>query len=207
VIKSNVRDLLEMPGCLETCIFPSLGFLMLQLASYTSIAFLLLAIVDVIFQKYEHAKGLRMTKDEIKREFKDTEGNPEIKGKRKSIHREITMNDDIPKAVKRSSVVISNPTHIAVALAYDGRSYKVPQILAMGEDLLAKRIKEIAKENDIPVLENVPLARALFSQGEAGAPIPRSLFRAVAEVLRAVRQIQREASGAQDDDKDVPSAF
>lgn len=208
VIKSNVRDLLEMPGCTETCIFPSLGFLMLQLATYASIAFLLLAMVDVLFQRYEHAKGLRMTKDEIKREFKDTEGNPEIKGRRKSIHREITMNDDTPKAVKKSSVVISNPTHISVALAYDGQEFKVPQIMAMGEDILAKRIKDIAKDNDIPIVENVPLARALYSQGEAGGPIPRTLFRAVAEVLRAVRQIERDARGEQQppSEDDMPSA-
>lgn len=209
VITSNVRDLLEMPGCTETCIFPALGFLMLQLATYSSIAFLILAIFDVLFQKYEHAKGLRMTKDEIKREFKDTEGNPEIKGRRKSIHREITMNDDTPKAVKKSSVIISNPTHIAVALAYDGQEFKVPQIMAMGEDLLAKRIKDIAKENDIPVIENVPLARALYAQGEAGNPIPRPLFRAVAEILRAVRQLQQQAQTNTNDQKedDMPSAY
>lgn len=209
VIKSNVRDLLEMPGCLETCIFPSLGFMMLQLATYSSIAFLILAIADVLFQRYEHAKGLRMTKDEIKREFKDTEGNPEIKGRRKSIHREITMNDDVPKAVKKSSVIISNPTHIAIGLAYDGTEYKVPQIVVMGEDILAKRIKDIGKDNDIPIIENVPLARALYAQGEAGAPIPRQLFRAVAEILRAVRQIQQQAQTKTqaDDEPDMPSAF
>lgn len=203
VIKSNLRDLLEMPGCTVTCIFPSLGFLMLQLATYSSAAFLLLALADVFFQKYEHAKGLRMTKDEIKREYKDTEGNPEIKGRRKSIHREFTTSDDMPKAVKRSSVIISNPTHIAVALIYDGHRYKVPQITAKGEDILAKRIKALAKEFDIPVIENVPLARALYAQGEAGGPIPRQLFRAVAEILRAVRQIQREARG--EHESDTPS--
>jgi len=207
VIRSNLDDLLQMPACGEECILAYLGHLMLQLALYSSAAFLLLAIADVIYQRYEHSKGLKMTKDEIKREYKDTEGNPEIKGRRKSIHREITTSDDTPRQVVKSSVVVSNPTHIAVAIAYDGRKYKVPQIMAMGTDLSAKRIKEIAKLAHVPVMENVPLARALFAQGEIGGPIPRHLFKAVAEVLRAVKQIQREAAGLSPDQPrgDTPS--
>ncbi|MES2663176.1 MAG: type III secretion system export apparatus subunit SctU [Pseudomonadota bacterium] len=196
VIRANIQDIIEMPVCGKECVLPFLAHLMLQLALYTSVVFILIAVADIFFQKYEHTKSLRMTKDEVKREYKDTEGNPEIKHQRKSIHREIIQGDELPKAVKKSSVIVSNPTHLVVGLIYDGKTIKVPRVILKGENLLAKRIKELARDFGIPIVENVPLARELHARVEWGDAIPRDMFPAVAELMKWVKQLEAAATEA-----------
>lgn len=146
------------------------------------IVFVTIAAADFLLQKWRYKQGLRMTKQEVKDESKMMEGNPEIKGRVRKMQREIArrrMLADVPKA----TVVITNPTHIAVALEYQRERMAAPKVLAMGGDLMAERIKKVAREHGVPIVENVALARALFANAEIGDSIPGDLFEAVAEVL------------------------
>jgi flagellar biosynthetic protein FlhB len=146
------------------------------------IVFVVVAGADFFLQKWRYTQGLRMTKQEIKDESKMLEGNPEIKGRVRKMQREIArrrMLADVPKA----TVVITNPTHIAVALEYQRERMAAPKVLAIGGDLMAERIKKVAREHGVPIVENVALARALYANAEVGDSIPGDLFEAVAEVL------------------------
>jgi flagellar biosynthetic protein FlhB len=146
------------------------------------IVFVAIAGADWFLQKWRYKQGLRMTKQEVKDESKMMEGNPEIKGRIRKAQREMArrrMLADVPKA----TVVITNPTHIAVALEYSRERMVAPKVVAMGGDLMAERIKKVAREHGVPIVENVPLARALFANAEVGDSIPGDLFEAVAEVL------------------------
>jgi flagellar biosynthetic protein FlhB len=151
---------------------------------------LVLVTLDVPYQLWQHAKKLRMTKEEVKREFKESEGDPFIKGKIRAQQREMArrrMMAQVPKA----DVIVTNPTHFAVALQYQDGSMKAPRLLAKGSDLVAARIREIGAEHNIPVLEAPPLARALFHHTELNQEIPAGLYGAVAEVLAWVYQLRR----------------
>lgn len=148
-----------------------------------------LAIADYIYQRYEHEKSIKMSKQDIKDEFKKSEGDPLIKGRIREKQRRMAlqrMMQDVPTA----DVVITNPTHFAIALKYDASQMEAPTIVAKGMDYLALRIKEAAKEHGIMMLENKPLARALYDQAEIGDTIPGDLFQAVAEILAYVYKIK-----------------
>jgi type III secretion protein U len=130
-----------------------------------------------------------MSKDDVKREYKESEGDPLIKSKRKALHQEMVMSGET-QAVRKASVVVTNPTHIAVALRYESGETPLPVVVAKGENLVARRMVEIAREEGIPVMENVPLARELFETVGVDRYIPADLIEPVAEVLRWVRQLQ-----------------
>jgi flagellar biosynthetic protein FlhB len=150
-----------------------------------SFALIIIAGIDYFFQWRQNEKGLKMSKEEIKQEFKQSEGNPEIKSKIKQKQRQMAMQrmmQDVPKA----DVVITNPTHYAVALKYDQEKFAAPMVIAKGQDYVAQRIKLIAKENKVEIVENKPLARSLFSSTEVGEAIPQELYQAVAEVIAYV---------------------
>ncbi len=150
----------------------------------------LIVIIDVPFQMYEHTKKLKMTKEEVRQESKETEGDPQVKGRIRSMQREIArrrMMSEIPTA----DVVVTNPTHYSVALKYTEDKMRAPIVVAKGSHLLAAKIKEIAKEHNVPILEAPPLARALHKHCELGAPVPEALYTAVAEVLAYVYQLRR----------------
>ena len=152
-----------------------------------SLVYLIVGIADFVYQKHKFNEDMKMTKQEVKDEYKITEGDPQIKGRQRARMREASqrrMMQDVPKA----DVVITNPTHIAVALKYDAEVSKAPVVLAKGEDFVAQKIKEVAKENNVSIVENKPLARMLFSNVEIGAEIPPELYQSVAEVLAAVYQ-------------------
>jgi flagellar biosynthetic protein FlhB len=145
-------------------------------------AMLLIAAIDVPSQLWQFHKGLRMSQDEVRREMKETEGDPHIKQRIRSQQREMSrrrMMSDVPKA----DVVVTNPTHFAVAIAWKEGSMRAPRVLAKGSDAVAARIREIARENNVPVLEAPPLARALHKHAEIGGEIPAPLYNAVAQVL------------------------
>lgn len=147
--------------------------------------FLIIAAIDYSYQRYELYKKLKMTKQEIKDEYKQSEGNPEIKSKIKQKMREVSMRrmmQDLPNA----DVVITNPTHFAVAIQYDADKYSAPLVVAKGADLVAAKIRETAKEHDIEIVENKPLARTLFYTVEIGDEIPPELYQAAAEILAFV---------------------
>ncbi len=149
----------------------------------------LIAILDYAYQRWSFEKGLRMSKEEIKEEMKETEGDPIVKARIKSIQRELArrrMMQDVPKA----DVVVTNPTHLAVALKYDRSKADAPVVVAKGAGLIAEKIKEIARENRVPVVENKPLARSLFKTVEVGMRIPVDLYKAVAELLAYVYRLK-----------------
>jgi flagellar biosynthetic protein FlhB len=150
-----------------------------------------LALLDFAYQKYEYEKSLRMSKQEVKDEHKKMEGDPLIKSKIRERQRRMAirrMMQELPKA----DVVITNPTHYAVALQYDQDTMDAPKVIAKGQDYLALRIREAAREHGIVIMENKPLARALYDQVEIGETIPPELFQAVAEVLAYVYRIKRK---------------
>ena len=151
---------------------------------------LLIVAVDVPFQLWEHNKKLKMTKEEVRQEAKETEGDPQVKARIRSMQREMArrrMMAEIPKA----DVVVTNPTHFSVALRYSDNKMRAPVVVAKGSHLMAARIKEIAIENNVPILEAPPLARALHKHCEIGEVIPEALYTAVAEVLAYVYQLRR----------------
>ena len=154
----------------------------------------LIAAIDVPFQIWEHERKLRMTRAELREENKETEGDPQVKNRIRTLQREMArrrMMSEIPKA----DVVVTNPTHYAVALSYRGDSMRAPCVVAKGAHLLAARIREIAAEHGVPVLEAPPLARALYRHAELGDDIPSTLYTAVAEVLAYVYQLRRHREG------------
>ncbi|MGC5324105.1 flagellar biosynthesis protein FlhB [Brevibacillus sp. SYSU BS000544] len=161
----------------------------IKLGLFIGITFIVLALLDYLYQKYEYEKSLKMSKQDIKDEYKKTEGDPLIKGKIKEKQRQMAMRrmmQELPKA----DVVITNPTHFAVAIKYEAGTMTAPTVIAKGQDYMALKIKQIAKQHRIVVMENKPLARALFSQVEIGETIPEDLFKAVAEVLAYVYKLQ-----------------
>jgi len=155
----------------------------------------LIAALDVPYQLWTYYKGLRMTRDEVRQEARETEGDPQVKGHIRRTQREIArrrMMAEVPKA----DVIVTNPTHYAVALRYDGEKMRAPKVVAKGADLVAQRIREIGAEHRVPVLEAPPLARALYHHTELGDEIPEGLYTTVAEVLAYVFQLRRHQSGA-----------
>lgn len=161
----------------------------LSLGIKIAAALMILAIFDYMYQKYDHEKKIRMSKQDIKDEYKKMEGDPLIKGKIRERQRRMAMQR-MMQEVPNADVIITNPTHFAVALKYEGSEMEAPQIIAKGQDYVALRIKEIAKENGVITMENKPLARALFQRAEIGDAIPADLFQAVAEVLAYVYKLK-----------------
>ncbi|MBU6504643.1 MAG: flagellar type III secretion system protein FlhB [Betaproteobacteria bacterium] len=156
---------------------------------------LLIVAVDVPFQLWEHAKRLRMTREEVRQESKETEGDPQVRGRIRSMQREMARRRMMSK-VQTADVVVTNPTHYAVALCYREQSMRAPIVVAKGSHLLAARIRELAEEHRIPILEAPPLARALYKHGDLERTIPEQLYIAVAEVLAYAYQLRRyEVSG------------
>ncbi len=154
-----------------------------------ALVYLIVGIADFIYQKHKFHEEMKMTKQEVKEEYKNTEGNPEVKGRQRQKMREASrrrMMQDVPTA----DVVITNPTHLAVALKYDSEISKAPIVVAKGEDFLAMKIREAAKEHNIEIVENKPLARMLYANVDIGQEIPPELYQAVAEVLAMVYNLK-----------------
>lgn len=167
-------------------------------------AFALLALIDVPYQIWHYHHNLRMTKEEVRQESKETEGDPQIKARIRSMQREQARRR-MMQAVPKADVVVTNPLHFAVALRYDDKTMSAPQLVAKGTQLVAERIKEIARENHVPVIEAPPLARALHRHVEVGDAIPGALFSAVAQVLAYVYQLNNQMNPALPDDWQVPA--
>ncbi len=178
LVNLSVAQMFVYLGDITVQLFGSVGFFMGVIAG-----------LDFLFQKYDMEKQMMMTKQEIKEEMKSREGDPLIKARIKRIQREISnrrMMSEVPKA----DVIITNPTHIAVALKYD-QNMVAPTLVAKGAELVAARIKELAKEHNIPIVENKPLARTIYKTLKLGQSIPRELYTAVAEVLSYVFKLKR----------------
>jgi type III secretion protein U len=155
------------------------------------IFFLAVALADLIYQKKNFAKEMKMEKYEVKQEYKDTEGDPHIKGKRKQAAQEIAYQEG-PTSVKRAKAVITNPTHLAVALAYHPNVEHAPRILLMGKGAVANQITKLAVEYNVPIMRNVALAQTLFEKGQLYSFIPEETFEAVAEILKWIEGLESE---------------
>lgn len=166
------------------------GDIVLDMGLKISLFYLVLAFADLAYEKYKFSKDMKMTKQEVKEEFKQSEGDPQVKSKIRQRMREASQRRMMQK-LPEADVVITNPTHLAVAIQYDSEKQRAPVVLAKGEDFLAQKIKELAKENNIEIVENKPLARMLYYNVDIDEEIPPELYQAVAEVLAFVYNLKR----------------
>ncbi|WP_455721038.1 flagellar biosynthesis protein FlhB [Agathobacter sp.] len=181
-IKSHENDIFIMYELPLKQAVALIGDIIINTGLKISIVYLIVGVVDFAYNKHKFNEDMKMTKQEVKDEFKNTEGDPQIKGQQKRRMQEASqrrMMQDVPKA----DVVITNPTHFAVAIKYDSDTDQAPVVIAKGQDYVAFKIKEIAKENNISIVENKPLARMLFHNVDLGSEIPPELYQSVAEIL------------------------
>ncbi|MGI6119829.1 MAG: flagellar biosynthesis protein FlhB [Desulfosporosinus sp.] len=192
---ASVRDRLQLYPALmqlnveQAAIF--LGQALAELAWKIALSFLGIAALDYLYQRWEYERNLKMSHEELKQEYKQTEGSPELKSEIKKRQRAMAMSR-MMQDLKKADVVITNPTHIAVALRYNIDEQKAPYVVAKGQDQIALRIRELAKKYDLVIVENKPLARALYAQVEIGQGIPVELYKAVAEVLAFVYRLKKK---------------
>ena len=179
------------------------GLLIIRAFIFVSLSLLIVAAIDVPFQLWNHNRQLKMTKQEVKEEFKQQEGNPEVKGRIRQVQREMSQRRMMQK-VPDADVIITNPTHYAVALKYDPETMNEPIVLAMGVDFMAAQIRTVAQENEISIVEAPPLARALYYNAEVDQPIPYDLFKAVASILAYVYQLKEAGSAEAVDFANLP---
>ncbi len=179
---------LTIPECLSI-----LFDIVMEIGIKICFAYLIIAFADLLYRRWKHKKDLKMTKQEIKDEYKNSEGDPQVKGQQKQRMRQAAQRR-MMQAVPEADVVITNPTHFAVALKYDNTISTAPVVVAKGADYLAFKIRDIALEHDVDVVENKPLARMLYSNVELGDEIPPELYQAVAEVLAYVYQLHNKVS-------------
>ena len=195
IIRSNMGELMfiiHQNGNILGA-FGKIASIAFKLLFMAAIFFLVISIPDYVIQKKEFIDSLKMTKQEVKEEYKEMEGDPEVKNRIKQAQRQL-LASNIPRAVAESDVVITNPTHFAVALKFDAAQTDAPMVNAKGEDFMAQRIKEIARENDVPIVENRPLARGLYADVELGAIIPDTYFKAISVVYSHLKKFNKSAS-------------
>ncbi|OGI22984.1 MAG: flagellar biosynthesis protein FlhB [Candidatus Melainabacteria bacterium RIFOXYA12_FULL_32_12] len=185
VINSYQQEMLALLGADVQLSLSLIGTVIFDMITQITIVLIFLGILDKKYQAYEFEKSIKMTKEEIKDERKDADGNPEVKAKIRSIQMQFAMQR-MMSAVPTADVVVTNPTHYAVVLRYDTQIAPTPQVVAKGVDFVAFKIKEIAKHNNIPIIENKPLARTLYKIVPLDGLIPAELYVAVAEVLAFV---------------------
>lgn len=178
-------EVISLSGSAPDQVMTVFRHLAFRLALSVGLAFLLLALADYAFEVYRYEKNLRMTKQDVLREHKESEGDPLVKSRIRSLQR-ATSRKRMLRDVSKADVVVTNPTHIAIALKYDAQVTSAPMVLAMGERKLAERIKALAAASGVPLVENRPLAHALLATARVGQQIPAALYAAVAEVLAYV---------------------
>lgn len=170
-----------------------IALFMIEILLWTSvkiaIALMILALLDFAFQRWKHEQDLKMTPQEVREEMKNLEGNPEIVARRRQVQRQLALSR-LSDAVPKADVVVTNPTELAVAIQYEPETMAAPVVVAKGAGLIARRIRRLALENDIPIVEKKPLAQALYREVELNHPIPDDKYAAVAEVLAYVYQLQ-----------------
>jgi len=195
VYRFMINQTKQVPALISADLIDSLHLtasLILDLVFNISTVMFIMAVFDYMYQWWENQESMKMSKDDVKQEFKQTEGDPQIKGKIKQRQREMAMQrmmQDVPKA----DVIVTNPTHFAIALKYD-QEMLAPIIVAKGQNLIAQKIKEIAKINKVIIVENKMLARSLYATVEIGHPVPHELYQAVAEVLAYVYKLKKRLS-------------
>ena len=201
IVLSSIPALLPMCyGTLDD-VFPCLRAILKSLACYTVFGYVVIAVVDRLFQQKNFTKQMMMTKDEVKREYKEMEGSQEVKQAQRQFRNEILQGEPPAQAVKKADVVVTNPTHYAVGIRYRADEAPLPKVVCAGMDAVAKEIREAAIREGIPLMENVELARALYAQVKIEEFIPAELVEPVAEVLKLVKAM----NDAKKEDEDLDS--
>jgi type III secretion protein U len=195
----------SLPVLTKTVSLPLIGSLtvfhafLFEVLWKVGLLFIVVAVADFIYQRRNFAKEMKMEKFEVKQEYKNTEGDPQIKGKRKQIAQEIAYEDGPSAGVKNSKAVVSNPTHLAIGLSYDKEIDQAPWITTMGKDKMAEQIIKLAKDNDIPVMRNISLAHVLWEEGELYDYVPEDTYEPLAEILRWVAALEESKELGLDD--------
>jgi len=205
VLKQMIPELILAPTAGPASMLTVLGLTMKTLAINIVVGYLIIASADFFFQQWQHRRQLMMTKDEVKQEYKEMEGDPIIKSKRRQLHEEIVLGDD-ERQVAGSTAVVTNPLHIAVAIRYEKGETDLPVVTAMGRGVGAERIRDIATRAAVPIAENLPLARDLHHQCRVGQAGPGNLLAAVAEVIVWARQV-RDQTPPPTDIADTPDDY
>ena len=186
------RELITIPTLIHMEVIDTaayMGEVAFKIAFFVCLGLIVLATADFAYQRWQHQKDLMMTKQEVKEERKQSDGDPQVKSRIRSMQMEMAQRR-MMEAIPTADVVITNPTHFAIAIKFDPEEMAAPQVVAKGADYIALRIREIASENDVPLVENKPLARTLYRSTEIGDFIPEELYRAVAEVLAYVYRLK-----------------
>lgn len=188
------REFFNFPVLIEadvTYIISYIGRLVVRLLTWTGGLLLILSAIDYGFKRWQHTKSLKMTKEEIKEEARQSEGDPNVKSRIRTLQHQMSRKR-MMSSVHKADVVITNPIHLAVAIAYDRVNMGAPKVVAKGAGLIAEKIKEIARAHGVVIVENKPLARNLFKVVEIGGEIPANLYKAVAEILAYVYRLKRK---------------
>lgn len=188
-LKDRVSDIFLLYDISLNQAIGLIGEIVVDLGIRIAAVYMIIAFLDFAYQKWKFKEDMKMTKQEVKDEYKNQEGDPQVKSKQKQRMREASMRR-MMQQLPEADVVITNPTHYAVAIKYDADKYDAPYVLAKGENYLAQRIKDVAKENNIEIVENKPLARMLYANVEVGGLVPPELYQAVAEVLAFVYHLK-----------------
>lgn len=191
VILIYLEEVLSLALHSPAQILATVAYLSALMGIAASIMLVFIALIDYLYERFEYEKQLKMSKQDLKDEYKNAEGDPLIKSKIKQRQREMAMRRMMSE-VPTADVVITNPTHYAIALKYDEDAMDAPRVVAKGTDFVAQKIKMIAKEHDVIMVENRPLARAMYDQVEIGQAVPEEFFKAIAEVLAYVYRIKRK---------------
>lgn len=191
IISDTIDDLVKIPPAGLGAAGVALASMLKKLVIFTFLAFGAISLLDLIYQRYEYRKSLRMSIEEIKQEYKQLEGNPEIKGQRKQLAKEFAMSESTNKT-RKATVVVSNPTHLAISLYFNEGETPLPIVLNKGRGAIAQEIMRIAREAGVPVMQNVPLARSLMATAVVDHYIPSELVEPVAEILLALRRLARQ---------------
>ena len=195
VIRDSLGTMAKLPLAGVGTAGTVLAEMMWQLFWRVFLAFGVIALFDLVWQRHSYIKGLMMSMDEIRQEYKQMEGDPEMKGHRKEFAKELIMGDEA-EHTREASVVVTNPTHLAVALYYETGKTPLPVVLAMGEGVVAEAMKRVAEEEGIPVMQDIPLARGLMRRAEKHQYIPSDFIEPVAQVMLAVRRLKEERERA-----------
>ncbi|MBP7051070.1 MAG: flagellar biosynthesis protein FlhB [Phycisphaerae bacterium] len=195
IVWAYLKDSLEAFAALRwawsTQIITATGEILLGVFLRVGLAVLIIGSADAVYQKWNYIQELKMTRDEVRQERKDTEGSPEVKARIRRLQIQMSMRrlrKDVPKA----NVILVNPTHVAVALRYDPKTMEAPLLVAKGADHMAQRIIEIGRSYGIPIIQRPPLARAIFAAVKPGQPVPEALYMAVAEVLALIYRLRQK---------------
>jgi len=193
VLHSQLGGLIKLTTAPPGALGKAYGHVTMVLAAWVLFVFFFVSVLDMAYQRFAYMKRLRMSRRDIRRENKDEEGDPQIKGRRRQLHQE-WANRNLVEAVKTANVVVTNPTHVAVAILYTPGETLVPVVAAKGEDHVAQLIREAAEEHGIPIMQNIDLARGLYERAEIDEFIPVEFFEAVAELLRWADSIKKGES-------------